>query len=97
MGILYFYLLNLATLLPGSRHSETTNHTMPQVGARGVVSTQTMEAAVCVSMRVTCVHVCAPMPTGMVLCVCNFKTVQGVGLYPTLSKAYRSEKASLEV
>lgn len=70
---------------------------MPQVGARGVVSTQTMEAAVCVSMRVTCVHVCAPMPTGMVLCVCNFKTVQGVGLYPTLSKAYRSEKASLEV
>lgn len=94
MGILHFYLLNLATLLPGSRHSETTNHTMPQVGARGVVSTQTMEAAVCVSMCVTCVHVCAPMPTGMVLCVCNFKSV---GLYPTLSKAYRSEKASLEV
>lgn len=70
LGILHFYLLNLATRLPGSRPSETTNHTTPWVGARGVVSAQTIEAALCVSMHVTCVHVRATMRTGMVLCVC---------------------------
>ena len=54
-------------------------------------------SCVCESACDMCACVCPHAHWDGALCVRNFKTVQGLGLYPALNKAYRAGKDSLEV